>query len=280
MFYLSRSLIQMKIILNNNSLFKSLRPFSDIGFVPTMGSIHRGHLSLINRSNRACKKTIVSIFVNPKQFNNRKDFKNYPKNINNDIKILKKTKKVDFLYIPKFKDVYNNKKSNIKIIKKDKVLCAKYRKGHFEGVLNVMERLTNLINPKKIFMGKKDYQQYFLIKNYLKNKHKTSIIPCKTIRDKRKIALSSRNNHLDLNGIKKASFLSKSLIKLKRNLVNSKKIKQNLRIKIKYFEKLLKIKIEYLELRSIKNLMISNTVRGSRLFVAYYIDNVRLIDNF
>jgi len=281
MFYLSRSLIQMKIILNNNSLFKSLRPFSDIGFVPTMGSIHRGHLSLIDRSNRTCKKTIVSIFVNPKQFNNRKDFKNYPKNINNDIKILKKTKKVDFLYIPKFKDVYNNKKkSNIKIIKKDKVLCAKYRKGHFEGVLDVMERLTNLINPKKIFMGKKDYQQYFLIKNYLKNKYETSIIPCKTIRDKRKIALSSRNNHLNLNGIKKASILSKSLIKLKRNLVNSKKIKQNLRIKIKYFEKLLKIKIEYLELRSIKNLKISNSVRGSRLFVAYYINNVRLIDNF
>ena len=138
----------MKIILNNNSLFKSLRPFSDIGFVPTMGSIHRGHLSLIDRSNRACKKTIVSIFVNPKQFNNRKDFKNYPKNIYNDIKILKKTKKVDFLYIPKFKDVYNNKKSKIKIIKKDKVLCAKYRKGHFEGVLDVMERLTNLVKLK------------------------------------------------------------------------------------------------------------------------------------
>jgi len=161
----------MKIILNNNSLFKSLRPFNDIGFVPTMGSIHEGHLSLIDRSNRSCKKTIVSIFVNPKQFNNKKDFKNYPTNIKEDIKILKKTKKVDFLYIPKFKDIYNNnKKSNIKITKKDKVLCAKYREGHFEGVLDVMERLTNLINPKKIFMGKKDYQQYFLIKNYLKNK--------------------------------------------------------------------------------------------------------------
>ena len=85
---------------------------------------------------------------------------------------------------------------------------------------------------------------------------------------------------MDLKGIQKASFLSKSLIKLKRNLVDSKKIKQNLKIQIKYYEKLLKIKIEYLELRSIKNLKISNTVRGSRLFVAYYIDNVRLIDNF
>ena len=271
----------MKIILNNNSLFKSLRPFNDIGFVPTMGSIHDGHLSLINRSNQTCKKTIVSIFVNPKQFNNKKDFKNYPANIKEDIKILKKTKKVDFLYIPKFKDIYNNnKKSNIKIAKKDKILCAKYRKGHFEGVLDVMGRLTNLVNPKKIFMGKKDYQQYFLIKNYLKNKYKTSIVLCKTIRSKSKIALSSRNNHLDLNGVKKASYLSKSLIKLKKNLTNSKKIKQNLKIQMKNFEKLLKIKIDYLELRSVKNLKISNTVRGSRLFIAYYIDKVRLIDNF
>jgi len=271
----------MKILLNNYSLFKSLRPFSDIGFVPTMGSIHEGHLSLIDRSNRACKKTIVSIFVNPKQFNNKKDFKSYPTNIEEDIKILKKNKKVDFLYIPKFKDIYNNsKKSNIKITKKDKILCAKYRKGHFEGVLDVMGRLTNLVNPKKIFMGQKDYQQYFLIKNYLKNKYKASIIKCKTVRNKSKIALSSRNKNLDFNGIKKASYLSKSLIKLKRNLGNSKKIKQNLRIQIKYFEKLLNIKIEYLELRKIKNLEISNTVRGSRLFIAYYIDKIRLIDNF
>ena len=270
----------MKIILNNNSLFKVLRPFNDIGFVPTMGSIHEGHLSLIEKSNQTCKKTIVSIFVNPKQFNNKKDFKNYPTNIKEDIKILKKTKKVDFLYIPKFKDVYNNKKSNIKITKKDKILCAKLRKGHFEGVLDVMGRLTNLVNPKKIFMGKKDYQQYFLIKNYLKNKYKASIIPCKTIRNKNKIALSSRNNHLDLNGIKKASFLSKSLNKLKKNLANDIKLKQNLKIQMKYFQKFLKINIEYLELRSIKNLKISNTVKGSRLFDAYYIDNVRLIDNF
>jgi len=271
----------MKIILNNNSLYKALRPFNDVGFVPTMGSIHEGHLSLIEKSNRTCKTTIVSIFVNPKQFNNKKDFKDYPTNVKKDIKILKKTKKVDFLYIPKFKDIYNNsKKSNIKIANKEKILCAKYRKGHFEGVLDVMERLTNLVNPKKIFMGKKDYQQYFLIKNYLKNKCKASIIPCKTIRNKSKIALSSRNNHLDLNGIKKASFLSNNLIKFKRNLANSKKIKQNLKIQMKYFEKFLKIKIEYLELRSIKNLKISNTVKGSRLFVAYYIDNIRLIDNF
>ena len=99
----------MKILLDNTSLFESLRPFNDFGFVPTMGSIHKGHLSLINKSKRLCKTTIVSIFVNPKQFNNKQDFKSYPRNINNDLKILKKTKKVDFVYLPKFKDIYANK---------------------------------------------------------------------------------------------------------------------------------------------------------------------------
>ena len=234
----------MKIFKDRKNLQKEIFNIKGISFVPTMVGLHKGHISLIKKSKKTKLKTLVSIFVNPKQFNNKKDFKNYPTNIKEDIKILKKTKKVDFLYIPKFKDVYNNnKKSNIKITKKDKILCAKFRKGHFEGVLDVMGRLTNLVNPKKIFMGKKDYQQYFLIKNYLKNKYKTSIIPCRTIRNKSKIALSSRNNNLDLNGIKKASFLSKSLIKLKKKLKNSKKIKQNLNTQIKNFEKLLKIKI-------------------------------------
>ena len=96
----------MKILLNRTSLTKSLRPFNDIGFVPTMGSIHKGHLSLINRSNQVCNKTIVSIFVNPKQFNNKKDFKTYPKNMKKDLQLLNKTKQVDFIYVPKIKDIF------------------------------------------------------------------------------------------------------------------------------------------------------------------------------
>ena len=99
----------MKILLNKTSLTKSLGPFDDIGFVPTMGSIHKGHLSLINRSNQVCNKTIVSIFINPKQFNNKKDLKSYPRSIKKDLKILKKSKKVDFVYLPKFKDIYKDK---------------------------------------------------------------------------------------------------------------------------------------------------------------------------
>ena len=121
----------MKILLNRTSLTKSLAPFNDIGFVPTMGAIHKGHLSLINRSNQVCMKTVVSIFVNPKQFNNKKDFKTYPKNIKKDLRLLNKTKQVDFIYIPKFRDIFiNNKTQKVKIKKKYKILCDKLIKNN------------------------------------------------------------------------------------------------------------------------------------------------------
>ena len=208
----------MKVLLNNTSLFESLRPFNDLGFVPTMGGIHKGHLSLINKSNKLCKKTIVSIFVNPKQFNNKKDLKSYPRNIKKDLKILKKSKKVEFVYIPKFNDIYKDKKkSKIKIPKKDKILCAKFRKGHFEGVLDVMNRLTKIVNPKKIFMGEKDFQQLYLVKKLLVRKYKTKIIPCKTIRDKGNVALSSRNYLLNKLNLKVASNVYKNLLNIKKN---------------------------------------------------------------
>ena len=151
----------MKILLNNTSLFESLRPFNDLGFVPTMGGIHDGHLSLIDKSKKLCKKTIVSIFVNPKQFNNKKDLRSYPRNIKKDLKILKKSKKVDFVYLPKFKDIYKDKKKpQITLLKKDKILCAKFRKGHFEGVLDVMNKLTKIIKPQKYLWEKKIFNNY------------------------------------------------------------------------------------------------------------------------
>jgi len=281
MFYLLNIFIQMKILLNNNSLFKSLRPFKDIGFVPTMGGIHRGHLSLINRSNHNNKKTIVSIFINPKQFNNKKDLKTYPSNLKKDLSILKKTKKVNFVYVPTFKDVFDNKKrSKINIKKNDKILCAKFRKGHFEGVLDVMDRLTKLINPKKIYMGKKDYQQFYLVKNFLENRYKIKVIGCKTIRNKNKVALSSRNYLLKKDELRIASEVSKKIIHLKKKLKVKKNIKNFLFLNKLKIQNLLKIKIEYLELRNISDLKISNSLGNSKLFLAYYIGKVRLIDNF
>ena len=281
MFYLLNILIQMKIILNNSILTKTLGPFDDIGFVPTMGGIHEGHISLIEKSIKFNKKTIVSIFVNPKQFNDIKDFKSYPSNIKNDLAILKKIKKLDFIYIPKFKDIYENKKqSNIRINKKDRILCAKYRKGHFEGVLDVMNRLTTLIKPKKIFMGKKDFQQFFLVKNFIEKKFNTKVIGCKTIRNKNKLALSSRNFLLNKQELKDVEKISKTFLNLKNKIKNSRNINSFLQKSKKDLEKFFNIKVEYLENRNTKNLTISNKYQGSKVFLSYYYKNIRLIDNF
>jgi pantoate--beta-alanine ligase len=271
----------MKILLNNQTLNRKIRPFDDIGFIPTMGGIHKGHISLIQRSKTLCKITIISIFVNPKQFNNKKDFKTYPSNIKKDLNILKKIKGIDYIFIPQSKDIYKSKRnSKIKINIKDKILCAKFRKGHFEGVLDVMDRLTNLINPKKIFMGKKDFQQLFLVKKFIEKKYRTKVIECKTIRDKNKLALSSRNYLLNKDDLKIAGKISKKFFLVKKRIKKDKNINKILLETKRNMEKIFKIKIEYLELRDEKNLLISNKLNGSRLFVAYYLKGIRLIDNY
>ena len=280
MFYLLIILIQMKILLHNQILNKELRRFNDIGFVPTMGGIHKGHISLIRKSKKNCKKTIVSIFINPKQFNNKKDFKTYPNNIKKDLSILRKINGVDFVYIPKFNDVYNSKrKSKIIINKKDKILCAKYRKGHFEGVIDVMDKLTNIIKPKKIFMGKKDFQQLFLVKNYIEKKYKTKVIGCKTIRDKNKLALSSRNYLLNNDNLNIATKITKRLFSIKNKIKKENDINKFLSKISKNLEKEFKIKIEYLEHRYELSLKLSNKPHKSKIFLSYYLNDVRLIDN-
>ena len=280
MFYLLIILLQMKILLHNQILNKELRRFNDIGFVPTMGGIHKGHISLIKKSKKNCKKTIVSIFINPKQFNNKKDFKTYPNNIKKDLSILRKINGVDFVYIPKFNDVYNSKrKSKIIINKKDKILCAKYRKGHFEGVIDVMDKLTNIIKPKKIFMGKKDFQQLFLVKNYIEKKYKTKVIGCETIRDKNKLALSSRNYLLNNDNLNIATKITKRLFSIKNKIKKENDINKFLSKISKNLEKEFKIKIEYLEHRYELSLKLSNKPHKSKIFLSYYLNDVRLIDN-
>ena len=270
----------MKTLLNNNDLNEALCDVSNLGLVPTMGSLHDGHISLIKKSLKECKKTIVSIFVNPTQFNNKYDFKKYPRDYKNDLSILKKLN-VDFVYLPKKKDVYNYKrKSRIKIKINDRILCAKFRKGHFEGVLDVMERLTKIISPQKIYMGEKDFQQLYLVRKYIQNKYKSKIILCKTVRDKNKLALSSRNLLLNKAELFKAGKIAKDLTLFKKKLNKDKNCKKILSNKKKELINLYNIKIDYLELRSISNLKNSIKLRNSKLFFAYYINGVRLIDNY
>ena len=270
----------MKILLNNIDLNEALFGNSNIGFVPTMGSLHDGHISLIKKSLKLSNKTIVSIFVNPKQFNNKEDYKKYPRNIKKDLKILKKLK-VNYVYLPKIKDIYKAKnKIKIKLNKKDKILCAKYRKGHFEGVIEVMTRLTKIVNPSKIFMGEKDFQQLLLVKRYVEKNFRSKIISCKTIRDKNKLALSSRNNLLNKNSLIKAGEIARNLIIFKKKLLENMNLKNLFLMKKKELKKKYDIKIDYLELRNTKNLRLTKKIKNAKIFVAYYINRVRLIDNF
>ena len=141
----------MKIISDKKVLIKVLQKYKNIGFVPTMGAIHKGHISMIKKCKLLCDKTVVSIFINKPQFNKKKDFIKYPREINKDISILNKTK-IDYLYLPKIKDIYPNG-SNKKIIINsfEKKLCGKFRPGHFKAVIDVIDRFIKIIKPDKIF---------------------------------------------------------------------------------------------------------------------------------
>ena len=160
-------------------------------------------------------------------------------------------------------------------------MCAKFRKGHFEGVLDVLDRFIELISPQKMFMGEKDFQQFFLVKNFIENKFNTKVYLCKTIRNKNKLALSSRNSLLDKKSFAASEIITKKLLKLKKEITrNTENYKKLIFILKKELIKNFDIKIEYLECRNMYNLSTNILNKPFKLFVAYYINNVRLIDNF
>ena len=271
----------MKVLLNNNDLIDVIKNIKNIGFVPTMGSLHKGHESLIKESQKKTKNTVVSIFVNPKQFNDKKDFARYPQNQKKDLAILKKLN-VDYVFIPSVENIYpkKSKNKNFSIDKNLNILCAKYRKGHFEGVLEVMDRLTYLIKPNKIFMGEKDFQQFYLVKKLLEKKYSTKVFMCKTIRNSKGLALSSRNKLLSKKQINIAEKIITSLKLLKIKLKKLDQIEKKIMDEKKILEKKFNCKIQYLELRNKKNFKKTNKLKNSKLFVAFFLKKVRLIDNF
>ena len=270
----------MKIITSIFELNKEIKDYKNVGFVPTMGGIHAGHKSLIKASQNKKSKTIVSIFVNPTQFNKRDDFKKYPRNIRKDIAILKKMN-VEYLFKPSTREIYKFKAKKFNLKKKDKILCAKFRTGHFEGVLNVMNRLMTIVKSKDLYMGEKDYQQLYLIRKFLSKKFKAKINSCPTVRVNKNIALSTRNKLLKTNSLKKAAEIALFLKKIKyKSKLHGPKFAFNLTDYKKKLENKYTIKIDYLEFRDEKNLKLNNFKNNYRLFVAYNIDNVRLIDNF
>ena len=271
----------MKLLKEITDLNKAIKGQKRLGFVPTMGCLHEGHVSLIKTSKKKCEKTIVSIFVNPKQFNNKNDYLTYPRNLNKDLKILNKLK-VDYVYLPTINQIFNvHELPKITLKKTQNILCAKFRKGHFEGVLDVLNNFVKLISPKSIFMGEKDYQQFFLVKNFIERNYKTKVYACRTVRASNKIALSSRNVLLNKSNINKLSLITNSFFNLKQKIYKDKsKNEELISMTQKNLIKDFKIKIEYIECRNLNNLSKNIYNIPFKLFVAFYLNSVRIIDNF
>ncbi len=272
----------MKIIRQNKDIKKLLEKKYKFSFIPTMGGLHKGHEFLIKEAKRRKNRTMVSIFVNPKQFNSKTDFKSYPRNLKKDIKILKRLK-VDYLYIPSYRAIFSFKiKNKIYLDSFSSKLCGKFRPGHFKGVVNVVNRFLELISPKYLYLGNKDFQQLILLKKHIKkNKIPTTIVSCNTIRMRNLLPYSTRNNNLSKKSIKLASKVF-NLIRKEKKLIKRKKVTRinflKLRKKLSYIG--IK-KIDYIKAINLSTLKYAKKHNERfNIFSAFYLNDVRLIDNF
>jgi pantoate--beta-alanine ligase len=265
-----------------NSLIKK---GEKISLIPTMGNLHKGHESLLFESSLIKNKKIVSLFINPLQFNNSDDYKSYPKSIDSDIKILERNK-VDCLFMPSEDEILKDIKESesFDLPEYMNILCGKYRDGHFLGVFKIVKKLFEITRPSIAYFGKKDYQQLVMIK-YLSKKYfndEISIISRDIIRENNGLAMSSRNNKLTLSQKNIASFVYKELISLKESIrIDGNYNYAELQKKSIDSLSAMGIKVEYLELLSLDSFSIKqkDSTDNLMIFVAFYISGVRLIDN-
>ncbi len=254
-----------------------------IGFVPTMGALHKGHISLISTSKQADDITVCSIFVNPAQFNDAKDFDNYPSTIEQDIDLLEKAG-CDVVFLPSVAEMYpagmqDAKKYNLGYL--ETVLEGKYRPGHFQGVCLIVHRLLNIIAVDALYLGQKDYQQCMVIKRLINlEKIKTKIHICPTLRETSGLAMSSRNMRLSEMDKEQALKIFETLSYLKKNikpgdLTELKRAAINNLINAGF-------KVDYVEIADAGNLEIIDNWNGNTQLVAVaaaFLGDVRLIDN-
>ncbi len=278
---------KLKIINDSDTLKKNIQEYKikkkKIGYVATLGSLHKGHLNLIRLAKKKTQIVVVSIFLNPLQFNSKKDFLNYPKSLKKDKKKIYK-ENIDILYTPSIKEIFFNKKiEKIKASKKANKLCGVNRKGHFNGVVSILKPLFTQIQPSIAFFGEKDFQQIMVVKDLIKKyKMNIKIVILKTIRNSHGLAYSSRNKILNIKEKKIAKYL---FITIKEifflALKNFKKIKE--------FEKLGKIKllkygftkVDYFKIYNENNLSKQKINKNNfRVFAAACLGKTRLIDNY
>jgi len=254
-----------------------------IGFVPTMGALHQGHISLIDASLQVSGITVCSIFVNPTQFNDMKDFQKYPSTIEKDIYFLEK-KRTDILFLPPVEEIYQNGTRELEQYELgylETILEGKYRPGHFQGVCQVMKRLIDIAEPDHLFMGQKDYQQCMVVKKLIDLMGQSTIFHvCPTTREADGLAMSSRNMRLNEEERKHSTGIYHSLSYIKRNIHPG-----NLDDVIACAKNILlenNFKIDYVEIADAGTLQLTheNSTRYPLVaLIAAFQNEVRLIDN-
>ena len=271
----------MHVIYTQKELVETLKKLTNIAFVPTMGNLHDGHLKLIEEALKKTKYVVVSIFINPLQFNSKDDFKNYPRTLDEDLLMLQKLD-VPFVFVPSKEDIIDSSQTieiHLSDIAND--LCGRFRPGHFNGVATIVCKLFNLIQPELAFFGKKDFQQLFLIKELVKQlNYPIHIIAIDTVRDKDGLAKSSRNNLLSKEDRKKAPQLFELMNAMKEKVMQKKLLFKEIESDA---ERLLNASgwiVDYLAIRSAQSL--KTPVHNEKQMVilgAATLGSVRLIDN-
>ena len=253
-----------------------------IGFVPTMGYLHEGHLSLVRESLRKADVTVVSIFVNPAQFGPREDFKEYPRDLNRDSEVLER-EGVDYLFVPESDEIYpQGHKAFVEVYDLQDKLCGRSRPGHFRGVCTIALKLFNIINPDISFFGQKDAQQVIILKRMVKELHLEVIIEVlPIIREEDGLALSSRNKYLTQEERKAALVLSKSL-KVAQSMME--KGQRDSAAIIKEMREIIGreplAKIDYVEIVDMDKLNpVAKIEKKALVALAIFLGKIRLIDN-
>lgn len=253
-----------------------------IGLVPTMGSLHQGHLSLINQAKKECDKVVVSIFVNPIQFGRGEDLKNYPKDTNSDLTKCKKAE-VDIVFLPEQKEMYpEGFQTYVNVSKLSNHLCGLSRPCHFTGVATVVLKLLNIVNPDRAYFGKKDFQQLLVIKRMVSDLDlDTKIVNLSIIREEDGLAMSSRNKYLNRSEREKASILFNALKKGKDLAKKGEKDPEKIISALKKMILSENIgKIDYINICNPHTLENLGRISGDILIaMAVKIGKARLIDN-
>ncbi len=254
-----------------------------IGFVPTMGALHEGHIFLIEESRKWCDKTVCSIFINPVQFNNPEDFKKYPVTMEKDIYLLEKHG-CDVLFIPEVKEMYPDgmtTSEHFDLGYLETILEGEFRPGHFQGVCRVVKRLLEIVLPTHLFLGQKDYQQSMVIKKLLEMiDSPAELIICSTLRQPDGLALSSRNTRLSEDEKKQATEIYKTLKFFKQNIKPGRL--EDIKKAASDYLTSKGFKTDYVEIADAKNLVVMNNWDGTTKLVALaaaFINDIRLIDN-